>query len=73
MAKSRTHDYYRRRASEEHAAAAQAVDERAAQCHRDLAQRYESMADGMTDAGPIAHDRPSPGAAILSNDFRIVP
>ncbi len=65
-------DYYARRAEEERAAADHAADERAAQPHRELADRYGRLAAGKELA---ANDRDGPMSdpGILPKEFRIVP
>ncbi len=63
-------EYLERRADEERSAAAAAVDERAAQAHRELAEFYDRRAKG--GAAPEVREEPSvPG--ILPSDFRILP
>ena len=69
MQRRDTHGYFARRADQERIAAAGAGDERAAQCHRDLADRYEAMSRG--PAGAMPADEPPLG--ILHSDFRILP
>ena len=64
-------DYFRRRAEEEHAAADQAGDERAAQTHRALAARYEAKAKGSPVQGVDRDPPEDPG--ILSSEFTILP
>jgi hypothetical protein len=71
MPMSDSHSYYSRRAEEEAKAAEQAGDPRAAATHRDLAQHYRKLADGIEDS-PIAEVRPI-RAGILAREFRIVP
>lgn len=65
------HDYFERRAEEERSAAAEAADERAAQSHRDLAQRYERKAHDdaeVDDGAPEALSTMIPGEG-----FKIIP
>jgi hypothetical protein len=63
-------EYFDRRAEEERTAAEQAADARAAQSHRELAQRYERRAKGQADG---AEDGETADSGILSKDFRIIP
>ncbi len=60
-------DYFRKRAEEEREAADQAADERAAQPHRELAERYEEKAE---TGEPVAEDEANDA---LPNGFTIVP
>lgn len=62
-------DYFERRAEEERLASERATDKRAAQSHRELAQRYLQRATRI-DA-PATEAQHSNG--ILSADFRILP
>ena len=68
MEKPYSHDYFERRAEEERVAADTATDERAAQSHRELADRYRALAGGARPA--TAEPQP---AGALSRNFRIVP
>ena len=63
-------DYFQRRAEQERTAAEQAGDERAAQSHRELAERYDEMAK--QEPGEIRGDD-QPQSGIMPKDFRIVP
>ena len=60
--------HYLRRAEQERAAAAAAVDERAAQLHPRLAEEYDKRA-----AGDEPEPRDEPAASILAAEFRILP
>jgi hypothetical protein len=62
--------YFERRAEEERAAAQRATNERAAQSHRELADRYHDLATGAEQ--PLSEDGAG-DAGILWKDFRIVP
>jgi len=63
--------YFSRRADEERAAAAQAADARAAQSHRDLAARFDSLAKGgLEQARP---DHPVQFAGTMAGRLRIIP
>ena len=68
---SDSHSYYSRRAEEEARAADQANDPRAADTHRELAQHYRNLADGVEDTRIVDARPMEPG--ILPRDFRIVP
>ena len=61
-------DYFERRADEERSASERAIDERAAQAHRDLAEEYRKRAAAMRIL-PV--DEPGPG--ILNKGFQIIP
>ena len=63
-------EYFERRAEEERTAAEQATDERAAQSHRQLAERYERQAKSETDD---AGEGEAADSGMLSKDFRIIP
>ena len=63
-------NYFLRRAAEERAAAEQALDDRAAQSHRELADRYEQQANGAADCQPDAVERLD---GTLAKEFRILP
>ena len=63
-------DYFRQRAEEEREAADSATDERAAQPHRELAERYEKKAE--TGESGTGHEERSEARARPS-DFTIVP
>ena len=62
-------DYFERRAEEERLASERATDKRAAQSHRELAQRYRQRAARIDAPAPEAQD----SRGILSADFRILP
>ena len=63
-------DYFAKRAAAERAAADQCDDARAAQSHRELAERYERQAKGETAEAPEETDgRPT----ILPPEFKILP
>ena len=66
-----TRDYFERRAQEEIAAAEHAADLRAAQSHRELANRYRDLAQ----AGRAPRDEGAEESEprIVSSEFRIVP
>ena len=64
-------EYFHRRAEEEREAAKSAADERAAQPHRELAQRYDAMAKG--DAASEEEGEDEPRGATVSKDFTILP
>lgn len=62
-------DYFRRRATEEEAAAESAVDDRARQSHLDLARRYLEVADGRSmPAGVVAET----SVGLIGAEFRII-
>ena len=63
-------DYFRKRAEEERTAADQAADERAAQPHRELAERYEKKA---ATGGPATDDEFPSMRRPARNDFTILP
>lgn len=63
-------DYFRKRAEEEREAAEAARDERAAQPHRELAERYEKKAE---NGEPVTGDEESSESGPLPSDFTIVP
>jgi len=67
MRASPSRDYFERRAEEERLASERATDKRAAQSHRELAERYRKRA-----GEPPATQMPD-GRGILSADFRILP
>jgi hypothetical protein len=71
MRERASRDYFERRAEEEHAAAANAADERAAQSHRELSDRYRNLASGSEQLP--ADDAGAGDGGTLPNDFRIVP
>jgi hypothetical protein len=71
MQEGQSKDYFERRADEERAAADQAADERAAQSHRELSERYRDVANGSEPVPGDDAEAPDPG--ILPRDFRIVP
>jgi hypothetical protein len=71
MHECQSRDYFQRRASEESAAAKKATDERAAQSHRELSDRYRNLASGTEQLA--GDDAGTCGDGILSKDFRIVP
>ncbi|MCL6729258.1 hypothetical protein [Sphingomonas hankyongi] len=60
--------YFERRAAQERDAASQASDERAAQAHLELAERYAKLAEG---GGEI--DTRKETGAVLTAEFRILP
>ena len=69
MADIDSRDYFRKRAEEERDAAEAASDERAAQPHRELAQRYERKAqtgEGQSEEEDLLEGPPP-------SDFTIVP
>jgi hypothetical protein len=63
--------YFERRAAEERLAADQALDERAAESHRQLAAYYRTLA--ADTRAPFGDDPAERLTAILPKDFRIVP
>jgi hypothetical protein len=71
MTDSVSHDYFQRRAEEERAAAAQAVDERAAHSHRELAEHYARLAGDESD-NPVDAESEQP-SGTLPREFRILP
>lgn len=67
-------NYFKRRASEERAAAQRARDPRARQSHIDLAERYSHAAgDGRLIANDEASLESSVGGPLLQPEFRILP
>jgi hypothetical protein len=64
-------EYYQRRAEEERAAAERAGDERAAKSHRELAERFDDLANGGAAAQGSGPPNQRPG--ILPPEFRILP
>lgn len=70
MSKRQSRDYFQRRAEEERVAAENAIDERAAQSHRELADRYGSIANGSEH--PPEDDADQSVMGIFLQDFRIV-
>ena len=64
-------DYFRRRAAEERAAAADAADERAARSHRDLAEQFEEQASDVLETR--VPDEPVQAGSTMPSDFRIIP
>jgi hypothetical protein len=65
-------EYFNRRADEEREAANTATDERAAQSHRELADRYDAKAKD--DKGSSnENDGDESDGGTLSKDFRILP
>lgn len=71
MRTGQSSDYFQRRAEEERVAAESAVDERAAQSHRELSHRYHNLANGSEHLS--RSDADATGDGILANDFRILP
>ena len=71
MQVSDSKEYYQRRAEEERAAAERAGDERAAKSHRELAERFDDLANGA--AAEQAGGEPSQRTGILPPEFRILP
>jgi hypothetical protein len=70
MQQDPSQSYFERRAEQEQAAAARAIDARAAQSHRELADRYRRFA---TDSGgPTPNDAPIE-FGTLPREFLIVP
>ena len=63
--------YFEKRAAEERAAAAHAEDERAAQPHRELAQRYSAVASGAAEPG--TETAGDDGCGSLPPEFTILP
>ena len=64
-------EYFERRAAEELAAAELADDQRAAQSHRELSDRYRRRADA-SNRDPSEQPEPR-GAGVLPKEFSIVP
>jgi hypothetical protein len=62
--------YFQNRAEEEHEAAAQAADARAARSHLELAAAYEKLARGFGESA--SDDEPDDGGT-LRKEFRILP
>lgn len=71
MHETQSRKYFERRAVEERLAAENAADERAAQSHRELAERYRKIATGCEEVPAEKMDALGPG--ILPKDFSIVP
>jgi hypothetical protein len=71
MQKLQSKDYFARRSDQERAAAEQARDARAAQSHRELAERYRNLANG-SEQLPVDEDGGGEHG-ILTKEFRIVP
>lgn len=71
MQERQSREYFERRAQEEREAAENAVDERAAQSHRELAEHYRKIAKGCEGGSAEDVEASSPG--ILPRDFRILP
>jgi hypothetical protein len=61
-------DYFQRRAEEERAASERAIDKRAAQAHRELAEEYRKRAG----AGRISTIE-EPARGIVAKGFQIIP
>ena len=72
MTDSPSHDYFQRRAEEERDAAEQAVDERAAHSHRELAEHYARLAGDERPAPADPEEAPL-SAGALPREFRILP
>lgn len=64
-------EYFNRRAEEEREAAKTATDERAAESHRELADRYDAKAKSDPEPAESADVEPENGT--LSKDFSILP
>ena len=63
-------EYFNRRAEEEREAARTATDERAAESHRELADRYDAKAKHESEE-EVADEQTE--SSTLSKDFRILP
>jgi hypothetical protein len=71
MQKIEQSEYFNRRAEEEREAADKASDERSAQPHRELADRYDAKAKDEPEADEQHSDGPQKG--MLPKDFSILP
>ncbi len=65
-------EYFNRRAEEEREAADKASDERAAESHRELADRYDAKAKDDAESEE-EHSGDEPENGTLSKDFHILP
>ena len=70
MQELRSVEYFERRAEEERTAAVRATNDRAAQSHRELAERYGKLAAG---AELVSSEVAYGDGAVLPRDFQIVP